>query len=310
MRYDATDSLSLPHEAPMSNPEINKIAASLSGYHGAFGAGNLAHVSDGVVVVKPGAMTSDGRVLSGRDVAAMLGSDYHVFPVALEYGASDEEILGLFSGDDVDAEMAAMEDELDNDDDFFGDAMGGKFQEKSLNRRYKRVYGRFAKCRALLQSGKGYTSAVRVALWPFALLAKKDKKLSRRAKRCDRQQRRLMKIRQKMDRKGYDVSDLLDPSSIFTATQEKKAVQQPVQQFTQQPVQQMPQMQQQRQMGPPPWKRRGGRGRGRGRGRMMQQQGGYVPTSQAVSPYYHQDQAAMERQLQSVMPRYGGEAED
>jgi hypothetical protein len=244
---------------PMNQSDLHDIAAKLSGPQGTFGADNL--VCYGMTtIVKPCAKTDEGAVVSGEAVQAMLGADYQVFPLAVEYkpDSFDQDLA------DLDDELEAMGDELEAPEEFGG--------AKGLRRRYLRVVARYRKC-----------------------MTKQGIKEKRgRSRRCSRRFRKMQKRWQKMKRKGFSTQGLKSPRQVraeFVTPSRRVArgprrpqvvtrtrvVRQPV--YIQQPAP-MPMP-----MGPAP--------------------STYVPTSQAVSPYYFADQAALEREAASFMPSYG-----
>jgi hypothetical protein len=236
---------------PMNQSDLHDIAAKLSGPQGTFGADNL--VCYGMTtIVKPCAKTDEGAVVSGAAVQAMLGADYQVFPLAVEYkpDSFDQDLA------DLDDELDAMGDELENPEEFGG--------ARGLRKRYLRVVARYRKCMTKQQI--------------------KDKR--GRSKRCSKRFRKMLKRWQKMKRKGFSTQGLKSPRQVRAefvtprrprVVTRTRVVRQPV--YIQQPAP-MP-------MAPAP------------------APSTYVPTSQAVSPYYFADQAALEREAASFMPSYG-----
>ena len=146
------------------------------------------------VIVKPGATTESGRLISGAQVADALGGSYAVFPLAVEYGATAPTTM--------DADAAAMTDlekELDalgsdefsgaNPVDLFGEAPTMSRRAIRLRKRYTRVLGRWRKNATLaLASNRSW-----------------------RRKRAGRQLKRLKRIWAKMGGKGIPMAGLVSP---------------------------------------------------------------------------------------------------
>ena len=179
----------------MKPADVRAIAGKLS-VDGVFPETNLVSYGE-TVIVKPGATTSSGRILNGEEVTALLGSDYVVHPQGIEYGPSLDHLLEEMGGEEIGVELDELEDELGYDEDGFG--VSARRQAR-IRKRYGKVLSRFKHCRELLAAGKG--SGIR---W------RKEKRLQSRVKKCDRKFKRLVKIWDKMGRKGVDRSGLSSP---------------------------------------------------------------------------------------------------
>lgn len=283
------------------------IAGGISGDHGVFGADDVLVLGE-MAVLRPGAATSDGTMLSGEDVQRLLGHDWQVFPVALAYAPDPREALACFGNDETEEDLAEMEKALEALDatpaSLSGDALGREVS-KGIRRRYLRVLKRFEKCQRRLLSGKGRIPTG-FYLHPTAMLiglfAKKDQKLMWQARRCDSLFTRLKNIRERMFRRGIDVSSLPDPTQVkLRIVQEHNRVvgsgppsaaatpstSMPYFQVPSTPIQPSAPIQPTVTMLPG----------------SQPQQGTYTPVSQA----YLRDQAALERELSAVMPSYYGE---
>jgi hypothetical protein len=294
----------------ITQSDLTRMAAALSGVDGNFPSCNLVSYGQ-TVIVKPGATTDQGVPVTGEKAqAALAKAGYQAFPLAVEYGPTTEEVVAVY-GATAEQELDELELDLESegDEDEMGDAEArqerreGRRERRSarkearLKARYMKVYARLTKCEGLLEAGRGYTPPGLLALpgGPFIYLASlfrgKDRKLEARARKCDRVLRRLLKVRQRMERKGLDVSDLPDPRDIGRRVKQGLLASSPREQMVYRAPAPMP-MQRPWVPGPP-----------------RRAPGGYVPTSQAVSPYYLADQAALEREMAEIMPDFGG-AED
>lgn len=85
----------------LTDYDLERISASLSGESGAFPISNLVNYGS-TVVVRPGARTAHGVVLSGAEVQARLPSEYVAIPLSVEYAAEPapsfgEDLLGLYA---------------------------------------------------------------------------------------------------------------------------------------------------------------------------------------------------------------------
>jgi len=314
----------------MTPSDVLQIAGALSGPFGLFPPSELVNYGQ-TILVKPGAATGDGVVLSGPQMASMLARyGYSVFPLAVEYEPSLASQLALFGSDETEIELEDLDADIDSDIDtelteldvdVDADETGaygkrGTRKEQRLKQKYLRVWGKFAKCKAMLTANKGYTPAGRYMLtlaFPFAaLLTRKGKegRLERRAKHCDKLQRHLLKVRQKLERKGYDVSDLPDPTDVTKALNiDREALVRPQ---ARAPMTHLTRPVVTRRPAPPPYWRR----------RIVRRQFAppppaprrYIPVTpegQAVregwiDPAYLADQAALEEQVSLSFPSYFG----
>ena len=286
----------------IDHTDIKDVAAAL-------GVSTDSLVSYGqTMLVKPGTVTNSGTMVTGPYVERALRSRWQVFPQAVEYGPGFDDALIEAGSDDTEIELAGLEDEvgmimepiygLDDDPEFGVSAR----RSARMKKRYMKLYGKLVACQELLKAGKGYnphlkTMAIPVA-GPFIYLARlfnKDKRIQNRAKRCDKLMARLTRVRQRMERKGIDVTGLPDPTQLASQMQQKLA----------------PRGRGRRRSVRRPMRRNQGGPRWRQQQMQQQPQGGsYVPTSRAVSDLYHQDQAALEREVSSSMPNWdslGGE---
>lgn len=298
----------------MNQSDIHQIAGLLSGVQGTFGANNLVCYGQ-TAIIKPGAVTDKGIPMTGKQIAAILGSDYSVFPLAVEYAPNAEDALGIFGNDETADELAELDIELDaltdvavmGSEDEFGLARRRRGpapkQTKAIRRRYLSIVARFRKCQTLLVAGRGYVRPSNFLL-PFVgiikLLGKKGTKITARARRCDQMYRHLLKVWQKMQRKGVDVSGLPSPEEVKRGMMPQQAPVAPRTRrvperrgervvYVDRPVYMQPQQ-------PPPQ-----------RAPLPYQYPQYTPTSKAVSPYYLADQAALEREMQSTTPSWGSD---
>ena len=114
----------------LNDTDLERIAAALSGEHGTFPVSNLVNYGS-TIMVRPGARTLHGVVLSGSEVASMLPNDFTTFPLAVEYAAESAPSLG----EDV---MGLYADALGADT--LGATVG---QSARLRARYARVTERF-----------------------------------------------------------------------------------------------------------------------------------------------------------------------
>jgi hypothetical protein len=243
------------------------------------------------VICKPGASTDEGKVLTGADVQRMLGEDFQVFPMAVEYAPSIGAILEAFG--DVEEDVADVEAELDaidadgeldddGDDDSDTEKLGGRVRRSArLEKKYLKALARFSKCQTLLQAGRGRTSFARKLLtvaMPFSYLVgnSKNRRLRNRASRCDKLYRDLQKVRSKMVKKQIDVSRLPHPQSFLADVASK-------------------------------WERRRHHATRPTRPAPSRPYPtSYTPASKQVqSELYHRDQAALEREMASITPSYG-----
>lgn len=114
----------------LNDTDLERIAAALSGEHGTFPVSNLVNYGS-TIMVRPGARTLHGVVLSGSEVASMLPNDFTTFPLAVEYAAESAPSLG--------ADMMGL----------YADALGADTlgatvgQTARLRARYARVTERF-----------------------------------------------------------------------------------------------------------------------------------------------------------------------
>jgi len=114
----------------LTDTDIERISAALSGTFGAFPVSNLVNYGS-TLILRPGARTTHGVVFSGAEVAAMLPDDFTAFPLAVEYAAESAPELGA----DV---MGLYADTLG------ADALGATAgQTARLRARYARVTERF-----------------------------------------------------------------------------------------------------------------------------------------------------------------------
>lgn len=161
--------------------ELAEISGRLSGDHGHFPSSNLVNYGQ-TVILKPGARTFTGVLLSGEAVSELLGEDYEVFPVTLSY-LPDVSSDGL---DRVPVEASDLEaaiDALPEDDDAFG-AKGG-----AIRKRYNRLLGRYRR---------------------FAVKASR-KRSPKSMARAERLLSRLRSIFLKIQERGIDTEGLVRP---------------------------------------------------------------------------------------------------
>ena len=111
----------------MNDTDLERIAAALSGVHGAFPINNLVNYGD-TVVVRPGARTDGNVVFSGIEIASRLPSEYIAYPLAVEYAAEADD------SDDLGEEVAS-----------FGAEVVGASIKKTvrLRARYARITEKF-----------------------------------------------------------------------------------------------------------------------------------------------------------------------
>jgi HPt (histidine-containing phosphotransfer) domain-containing protein len=211
----------------MKPADVRAIAGKLS-VDGVFPETNLVSYGE-TIIVKPGATTSSGRILNGEEVTALLGADYVVHPQGIEYGPSLYRLLEEMGGEEIGVELDELEDELGYDEDGFG--VSARRQAR-IRKRYGKVLSRFKHCRELLAANKGAMRTwekLHPVGWFVALAKGKDRRVAVRAKKCDRKFKRLVKIWDKMGRKGVDKSGLLSPEKyvryrLKSASQSKYVV--------------------------------------------------------------------------------------
>jgi hypothetical protein len=285
-------------DSTLKETDVYRIAAALSGAsHGSFSVDSIVSYGQ-TAILKPGASSDDGRVFTGAEVQQLLGSDYHVFPLAVEYSPSVPAILESFgeAGEDlseIESELESMEDPDDDADEF-----GARPRRVAkLEKAYLKALAKFAKCQTLLQAGRGRTTFARKMLtvaMPFTWFIgnSKDRRLQNRAKKCDRLYRRLIKVRQTMERKNIDVSRLPRPEAFmmdFANRWERRrmhAVRPQARPLARPSYPRLPPA-----PGPRP--------------------GGYTPVSQELQrEIYLRDQAALEREMSAAMPSYYGDDEE
>jgi flagellar biosynthesis GTPase FlhF len=247
----------------MYQDDVAQIAGELTAHYGLVPTNALINFGR-TVILRPGTTTGSGRVLTGAAIAAALGDDYEVFPMGVEYGVDDDgfdDALGA-----VDDALADLDEALGDDDDDELGASGSR-----VRKRYIRLVGRFRKVmtKQLIKKKKG------------------------RQRRADRRFRKMIKMWQKMKRKGVNRDGLPTPWKV-QAEFETKQVQTEVptgvratyrRPRAHAPAPRLP-------MGPPVH---------------------YGPGPAAYpayrpggpSPAYFQDQAALEREMQAAMPRFG-----
>lgn len=172
--------------AHLTDRDIERIAASLSGEHGAFPVSNLVNYGS-TIVVRPGARTSQGVVFAGVEVGAMLPCEYVAVPVAVEYGAeSGADLL------DLDAELGGEIASL------AADVLGvasADLRHPAVRARYARVTEKFRFRVSQLRSGKQAVKASSLA-------------------RAQRGLKRLGKIWKHMGKLGIDRASLASPSTL------------------------------------------------------------------------------------------------
>lgn len=157
----------------MNDTDLERIAAALSGIHGAFPIHNLVNYGD-TVMVRPGARTTGNVVYSGIEIASRLPSEYIAYPLAVEYAAEDD------GEDDLGEEVAA-----------FGAEVVGASIKKTvrLRARYARITEKF-RMRVRNVRGRG---------------SKRDFRLATRALK------RLNKIWARMGKVGINRGGLVPP---------------------------------------------------------------------------------------------------
>jgi hypothetical protein len=290
---------------PIGASDLRQIAGMLSGHDGMFSADDLVNYGK-TVIVKPGAVTEEGRVMTGADVQRLLGPTFSVFPMAVGYGPSVDQALSVFGNEAVEDEITMLEKELDDmggdegvsggdlpedDRDIIsggGDSVGRRHEGPGLHRsvrleaKYLKALAKFAKCQTLLDAGRGRLPVGKMLLNPLTPFTwvthlSKNRRIQDRAKMCDRLHDRLRKIRTKMANKGIDVSRLPRIDDVRRSmVQEWHARQRPAGGASPQVV----------------YIERQGPG---------YQRPGYQPVSQA----YLRDQAELEREMADQMPGYG-----
>lgn len=263
----------------VSEFELQRIAGAMSGLHGVFPSDALVNYGQ-TVIVKPGSTTEEGRVLTGADVQRMLGGDYQVFPLAVEYAPSLDAIFGAAEEteediDDLDSELDSMPDP----DDEVGRV--GVRRSAKLEKKYLKALARFSRCQTLLQAGKGKSTFFHKVMMPFTFFLSagfgKKHRVMRRAEKCDDLYQRLIKVRAKMEKKGIDVSRLPRPEAFLADVANR-------------------------------WTRRHQTvTHRRPPAYPGHRPGGYVPVSSQAA--YHRDQRELENDMASVMPRYGADDE-
>lgn len=157
----------------INDTDLERIAAALSGIHGAFPIHNLVNYGD-TVMVRPGARTTGNVVYSGIEIASRLPSEYIAYPLAVEYAAEDD------GEDDLGEEVAA-----------FGAEVVGAGIKKTvrLRARYARITEKF-RMRVRNVRGRG---------------SKRDFRLASRALK------RLNKIWARMGKVGINRGGLVPP---------------------------------------------------------------------------------------------------
>ena len=254
--------------------ELHRISDVLSPMGDDFPVSNL--VSYGrTIIVKPGAKMASGRLVTGQQVMEALSADYDVFPLAVTY--RPDVMKGVT---EIEREMDALGAELDamgGEDDEFG---ATPWQSKRMRRRYQKIVASYRRYATLaLQPGR--KRAVQISQRLFA---------------------KLTKLWGRMQAKGVSTADLPSPQQVriqlssaapvvrrvvatkvrpMSAAAPIQAVQAPVyeEQVEYPVVQQAP--------APAPMARR----------------------KQPVSDLYFQDQAALERELEAVLPKAFGAEE-
>ena len=163
--------------------DLHDLSGRLSGSHGEFPTSNLVNYGR-TAIVKPGARTLTGVLLSGEAVADLLGEDFEVFPVTLTY-ATHIPSEGLDRVPVELAELESMVDRLGDDDEAFG------AKEQNLRGQYERILARYR--RLAVKAGGGKNSGKRKA----EMLLK-----------------RLGRIYKKMQDKAVDTHGLATPTQI------------------------------------------------------------------------------------------------
>ena len=164
--------------------DLHDLAERLSGSHGSLSASNLVNYGQ-TVILRPGARSSKGVLLSGEAVSELLGEDYEVFPATLTY-KPDVSSDGL---DRLPLELAELDRELDRLDEV-DEAFGAKGDK--IRRRYVRVVGRFRRY-VVKAKASGKPKAVRRAAVLF---------------------RRLSRIYSKMQERGIETQGLPTPREV------------------------------------------------------------------------------------------------
>ena len=191
--------------ANLTDRDLERIAASLSGEHGTFPVSNLVNYGS-TVVVRPGARTSHGVVFAGVEVGAMLPCDYVAVPMAVEYGAeSGADLMDLDA--EVGAEIASLHADLTRVGsrnartagstlDALGSISGSDLRHHVVRARYAKVTEKFRFRVSKLGSAKN-------AAGKTASLA-----------RAQRALKRLTKIWKLMAKLGVDRSGLSSPRAL------------------------------------------------------------------------------------------------
>lgn len=157
-----------------TDDDLERIAASLSGERGLFPVSNLVNYGS-TILVRPGARTKEGVVLSGTEIASLLPDAYVAFPLAVEYAAEPAPDLG--------SDLMGLE----------ADVMGAApRKELNLRARYARVTERFRYRVARFRAGRKADSL----------------------RRAERALRRLARIWAEMKKKGVSRQGLLSPSRL------------------------------------------------------------------------------------------------
>jgi hypothetical protein len=164
--------------------DLHDLAERLSGEHGSFSASNLVNYGQ-TVILRPGARTTSGVLLSGEAAVELLGEDYEVFPATLTY-KPDVSSDGL---DRLPMELVELEGELDRLDDM-DDQFGARGER--IRNRYMRVVGRFRR---------------------YAIKAQRTGKPGPR-RRAAALLRRIRRIYSKMQERGIETGGLPTPRKI------------------------------------------------------------------------------------------------
>jgi hypothetical protein len=182
-----------------TSSDTTKIAQTVSEYAGShFGAENLVNYGQ-TIIVKPGARTACGRLISGAHVATALGGDYNVFPLAVSYGSDDSDLSPEAFEQDINALLSEAESDAEAGDDGseVDEQMGARPARISrrsvrLRRRYSRIAKRFGKFAAKAGASK----------------RKRPRRVAARAFK------RIQKLWAKMQRKGIPTAGLPSPEEI------------------------------------------------------------------------------------------------
>jgi len=143
------------------------------------------------------------------------------------YGGKKDQTLGrgdaygadTYGADIVDVDVDDLHAVLDSLPDAEEQVGAGARRIAQLEQKYMKIFGKFTKCETLLDAGKGYirpTSflspiAALITLTVRAATPAKREGMVARARYCDHIHNHLTQLRQKMERKGIDVSFLPDP---------------------------------------------------------------------------------------------------